>query len=101
MTTRANKALLRRYKVGILNNRDIYALDQVAAPGYLDHAAFPGQAQRGREGLKQPSCAPRSSTWCPANTVMGEAQNDPSGTRPRRVPQLALARRSAVGARSP
>jgi hypothetical protein len=51
MTTRANKALLRRYKVGILNNRDIYALDQVAAPGYLDHAAFPGQAQ-GREGLK-------------------------------------------------
>jgi hypothetical protein len=29
MTTRANKALLRRYKVGILNNRDIYALDQV------------------------------------------------------------------------
>ena len=52
MTTRANKALLRRYKVGILNNRDIGALDQVAAPGYLDHAAFPGQAQ-GREGLKQ------------------------------------------------
>jgi hypothetical protein len=44
MTTRASKALLRRYKVGILNNRDIYALDQVAAPGYLDHAAFPGQA---------------------------------------------------------
>jgi hypothetical protein len=85
MTTRANKALLRRYKVGILNNRDIYA---------LDHAAFPGQAQ-GREGLKQPSCAPRSSTWCPANTVMGEAQNDPSGARPRRVPQLALARISA------
>jgi hypothetical protein len=101
MTTRANKALLRRYKVGILNNRDIYALDQVAAPGYLDHAAFPGQAQ-GREGLKQPSCAPRSSTWCPANTVMGEAQNDPSGARPRRVPQLALARISAdlVRARS-
>jgi steroid delta-isomerase-like uncharacterized protein len=52
MTTEANKALLRRYKVGILNTRDIDALDQVAAPGYLDHAAFPGQAP-GLEGLKQ------------------------------------------------
>jgi steroid delta-isomerase-like uncharacterized protein len=52
MTTEANKALLRRYKVGILKTRDIDALDQVAAPGYLDHAAFPGQAP-GLEGLKQ------------------------------------------------
>jgi steroid delta-isomerase-like uncharacterized protein len=52
MTTEANKALLRRYKTDILNTRDIDALDQVAAPGYLDHAAFPGQAP-GREGLKQ------------------------------------------------
>ncbi len=52
MTTQANKALLRRYKVGILNSRDIDALDQVAVSGYLDHAAFPGQAP-GREGLKQ------------------------------------------------
>jgi steroid delta-isomerase-like uncharacterized protein len=52
MTTQANKALLHRYKTGILNNRDIDALDQVATPGYLDHAAFPGQAH-GREGLKQ------------------------------------------------
>ena len=48
MTTRANKALLRRYKVGILNNRDIYALDQVAAPGYLDHAAFPARPKAGK-----------------------------------------------------
>lgn len=52
MTTEANKALLRRYKTGILNTRDIDGLDQVAAPGYLDHAAFPGQAP-GLEGLKQ------------------------------------------------
>lgn len=52
MTTHANKALLHRYKIDILNNRDIDALDHVAAPGYLDHAAFPGQAP-GREGLKQ------------------------------------------------
>jgi steroid delta-isomerase-like uncharacterized protein len=52
MTTEANKALLRRYKTDILNTRDIDALDQVAAPGYLDHAAFPGQPP-GLEGLKQ------------------------------------------------
>jgi steroid delta-isomerase-like uncharacterized protein len=52
MTTEANKALLRRYKTDILNTRDIEALNQVAAPGYLDHAAFRGQAP-GLEGLKQ------------------------------------------------
>jgi steroid delta-isomerase-like uncharacterized protein len=52
MSTQANKALLHRYKVDILNNRDIPALDQVAAADYVDHAAFPGQAP-GRDGLKQ------------------------------------------------
>jgi steroid delta-isomerase-like uncharacterized protein len=51
-TVEANKALLRRYKVGILNNRDIDALGEVAAVDYLDHAAFPGQAA-GLVGLKQ------------------------------------------------
>ena len=45
MTTEANKAILRRYKVDILNSRDIDAsLDEVVAPGYVDHAASPGQA---------------------------------------------------------
>lgn len=48
----ANKALLRRYKVGILNERNVDALDEVAAPDYLDHAAFPGQ-DPGLTGLKQ------------------------------------------------
>jgi steroid delta-isomerase-like uncharacterized protein len=51
-TLDANKALLRRYKVDILNSRDIDALDEVAAVDYVDHAAFPGQAP-GLEGLKQ------------------------------------------------
>jgi steroid delta-isomerase-like uncharacterized protein len=51
-TLDANKALVRRYKVDILNSRDIDALDEVAAVDYLDHAAFPGQAP-GLEGLKQ------------------------------------------------
>lgn len=48
----ANKALLRRYKTGILNDRDIDALGDVAEADYVDHAAFPGQAP-GLEGLKQ------------------------------------------------
>jgi predicted ester cyclase len=48
----ANKALLRRYKVGILNSRDVDALGEVAAVDYLDHAAFPGHAP-GLVGLKQ------------------------------------------------
>lgn len=51
-TLEANKALLRRYKTGILNDRDLHALGEVAAVDYLDHAAFPGQAP-GLEGLKQ------------------------------------------------
>jgi steroid delta-isomerase-like uncharacterized protein len=52
MTVEENKAILRRYKVDILNSRDIDALDEVVAVDYLDHAAFPGQAP-GLEGLKQ------------------------------------------------
>jgi steroid delta-isomerase-like uncharacterized protein len=52
MTTTANKAIVRRYKVDILNSRDVDALDEVVAEAYLDHAAFPGQLP-GREGLKQ------------------------------------------------
>lgn len=47
-----NKRLLRRYKTGILNDRDLAALEEVAAVDYLDHAAFPGQAP-GLAGLKQ------------------------------------------------
>jgi steroid delta-isomerase-like uncharacterized protein len=51
-TLAANKAIIRRYKVDILNSRDVDALDDVVAVDYLDHAAFPGQAP-GRDGLKQ------------------------------------------------
>lgn len=51
-TLEANKALLRRYKTGILNDRDVDALEEVAVADYVDHAAFPGQAP-GLEGLKQ------------------------------------------------
>lgn len=51
MSIESNKALLRRYKVDILNRRDLDALDEVAAVDYLDHAALPGQAP-GLAGLK-------------------------------------------------
>lgn len=52
MSIEANKALLRRYKVDILNSRDLDALEEVAAVDYVDHAALPGQAP-GLAGLKQ------------------------------------------------
>lgn len=51
MTVEGNKAIVRRYKIDILNSRDLDALDEVVAEDYLDHAAFPGQ-QAGRGGLK-------------------------------------------------
>jgi steroid delta-isomerase-like uncharacterized protein len=51
-TTTANKAIVRRYKVDILNSRALDALDDVVALDYLDHAAFPGQ-RPGRDGIKQ------------------------------------------------
>jgi steroid delta-isomerase-like uncharacterized protein len=50
-TLAENKAIVRRYKVDILNSRDLDALDEIVADDYLDHAAFPGQ-QAGRDGLK-------------------------------------------------
>jgi steroid delta-isomerase-like uncharacterized protein len=52
MTIEANKAIVSRYKVDILNSRDLDALGEVVAIDYLDHAAFPGQAP-GLQGLKQ------------------------------------------------
>lgn len=51
-TLEANKALLRRYKTGILNERNLDALGEVAAVDYVDHAAFPEQSP-GLDGLKQ------------------------------------------------
>ncbi len=50
-TLEANKAVIRRYKTGILNERDLDALDEVVGEDYVDHAAFLHQG-RGRAGLK-------------------------------------------------
>jgi len=52
MSIDTNKAIIRRYKVDILNSRDLAALDAIVREDYLDHAAFPGQSP-GRAGLKQ------------------------------------------------
>ena len=43
MSIEANKAVIRRYKEGILNSRDLAALDAIVTEDYLDHAAFPEQ----------------------------------------------------------
>jgi steroid delta-isomerase-like uncharacterized protein len=50
-TLEANKAVIRHYKTGILNERDLDALDEVVGEDYMDHSAFPHQGP-GREGLK-------------------------------------------------
>jgi predicted ester cyclase len=47
-----NKALVRRYKLEILNGRRLDALGEVASEDYVDHAAFPGQAP-GLGGFRQ------------------------------------------------
>lgn len=52
MTTEANKAIVRRYMMDILNRRNIAALDEVAAIDYVDYVRFPEQIP-GREGLRQ------------------------------------------------
>ena len=52
MSIETNKAIIRRYKVDILNSRDLAALDAIVGEDYLDHAAFPGQSP-GRAGLKE------------------------------------------------
>ena len=52
MSIETNKAIIRRYKVDILNSRNLAALDAIVGEDYLDHAAFPGQSP-GRAGLKQ------------------------------------------------
>jgi len=48
----ANKALVRRYLLEILNHRDTGALDSVVDAEYLDHVAFAGQ-RPGLDGVKQ------------------------------------------------
>ena len=40
MSIEANKAVIRRYKEGILNSRDLVALDAIVTEDCLDHAAF-------------------------------------------------------------
>lgn len=48
----ANKALVRRYLLEILNQSDTEAVDSVVGADYLDHVAFAGQ-RPGLKGVKQ------------------------------------------------
>jgi hypothetical protein len=48
MTIEANKAIVSRYKVDILNSRDFDALDGVVAFDYLDPRRSPGRHRGSR-----------------------------------------------------
>ena len=47
-----NKALIHRLNGELWNDRNIAALDQIFAAGFVDRTAFPGSTP-GREGLRQ------------------------------------------------
>src|SRR5712692_1272977 len=48
MSTEQNKAVVRRFIEGALNNQNVALVDELFAPDYVNHVA-PG----GREGFKQ------------------------------------------------
>jgi steroid delta-isomerase-like uncharacterized protein len=52
MSTEVNKAIVRRFVEEVQNGGDLAALDEFAAPGYVNHSAPPG-VPADREGLKQ------------------------------------------------
>jgi steroid delta-isomerase-like uncharacterized protein len=52
MSTEDNKALVRRFFEEVFNEKSLDRADEFVAPGYLDHAAVPGQGP-GLEGAKQ------------------------------------------------
>jgi len=51
MSVKENKALARRL-IDAINTRNWGLIDEVMAPGYIDHYALPGQ-KTGREGYKE------------------------------------------------
>ena len=52
MSLEANKDLIRTYVEMIFNQKQVDRADELVAPGYIDHAALPGQPP-GLEGAKQ------------------------------------------------
>jgi steroid delta-isomerase-like uncharacterized protein len=51
VTAEVNKDVARRYYEAVLNRGDLDALDELAAPDYVEHDPLPGQGT-GRDGLK-------------------------------------------------
>jgi len=47
-----NRALMRRFYEEVMNEGNLAAIDELCAPGFIDHSPSPGQAP-GAEGLKQ------------------------------------------------
>ena len=52
MSPEENKAIVRRFVEAVQNEGDLVALDELAAPDYVNHSAPPG-VPADREGLKQ------------------------------------------------
>ncbi len=52
MAAEGNKAIIRRFVEEVQNGGDLAAVDELTAPGYVNHSAPPG-VPGDREGLKQ------------------------------------------------
>jgi steroid delta-isomerase-like uncharacterized protein len=52
MSTEANKNIVRRYVEEVQNEDNLMALEEIAAPGYVNHGA-PRGVPPDREGIKQ------------------------------------------------
>jgi predicted ester cyclase len=46
-----NKRLTRRFYEEVFNKKNLHVIDELCAPGFVDHSAFPGQ-RPGSAGLK-------------------------------------------------
>lgn len=55
-----NKAILRRFYEEVFNRGNLAILDELGAPGFIDHNPSPGQAP-GIEGVKQMFTAMRAA----------------------------------------
>lgn len=51
MSLEANKAVVRRFVVEVVDEGHLELLDEIVSPGYVDRSPDPGQAP-GREGLR-------------------------------------------------
>ena len=52
MVTEQNKALIGRFIEEIFNRGNMSIVDEILAPGFVDHEELPGGIPNGREGFK-------------------------------------------------